>query len=129
QTCALPILYCIGHLLQAAVARLRTTGTDELVEVARRAADHVCDTFGAQGLCGHPEIELGLVELGRALGEERYLDQARRFLDRRGHHTLADIPFGRAYFQDDTPIRTATRSEEHTSELQSRENLVCRLLL
>src|SRR5690606_42000756 len=25
--------------------------------------------------------------------------------------------------------RTATRSEEHTSELQSRENLVCRLLL
>jgi len=106
-------LYCIGHLLQAAVARLRTTGTDELVEVARRAADHVCDTFGAQGLCGHPEIELGLVELGRALGEERYLDQARRFLDRRGHHTLADIPFGRAYFQDDTPIRTATAWRGH----------------
>src|SRR5690606_31985782 len=26
-------------------------------------------------------------------------------------------------------IRTAQRSEEHTSELQSRENLVCRLLL
>src|SRR5436309_11377157 len=25
--------------------------------------------------------------------------------------------------------RSATRSEEHTSELQSRENLVCRLLL
>src|SRR5690606_40079288 len=27
------------------------------------------------------------------------------------------------------PPRPATRSEEHTSELQSRENLVCRLLL
>src|SRR5690606_41177074 len=26
-------------------------------------------------------------------------------------------------------IRTGSRSEEHTSELQSRENLVCRLLL
>src|SRR5690606_2151986 len=26
-------------------------------------------------------------------------------------------------------VATATRSEEHTSELQSRENLVCRLLL
>src|SRR5436309_9105915 len=26
-------------------------------------------------------------------------------------------------------VRCATRSEEHTSELQSRENLVCRLLL
>src|SRR5690606_17244709 len=27
------------------------------------------------------------------------------------------------------PVLTSTRSEEHTSELQSRENLVCRLLL
>src|SRR5256886_704371 len=27
------------------------------------------------------------------------------------------------------PIHTATRSEEHTSELQSQSNLVCRLLL
>src|SRR5690606_40488649 len=30
-------------------------------------------------------------------------------------------------FQD--PIASLNRSEEHTSELQSRENLVCRLLL
>src|SRR5690606_41498912 len=28
-----------------------------------------------------------------------------------------------------TPVNPAERSEEHTSELQSRENLVCRLLL
>src|SRR3712207_8736618 len=28
-----------------------------------------------------------------------------------------------------TPIATRTRSEEHTSELQSRQYLVCRLLL
>src|SRR5437016_6596647 len=27
------------------------------------------------------------------------------------------------------PVRTSTRSEEHTSELQSLTNLVCRLLL
>src|SRR5436309_11450954 len=27
------------------------------------------------------------------------------------------------------PLRVSKRSEEHTSELQSRENLVCRLLL
>src|SRR2546430_3585249 len=27
------------------------------------------------------------------------------------------------------PLRTLTRSEEHTSELQSQSNLVCRLLL
>ena len=28
-----------------------------------------------------------------------------------------------------TPLKTAERSEEHTSELQSRPHLVCRLLL
>lgn len=103
-------LYNIGHLLQAAVARLRTAGEDDLVRVARRAADHVCRTFGANGLpqiCGHPEIEVGLAEFGRALGEERYVEQARLFLDRRGHGTLRDIPLGRAYFQDDIPIREA----------------------
>ncbi|MEU4403014.1 beta-L-arabinofuranosidase domain-containing protein [Streptosporangium sp. NPDC023963] len=103
-------LYNIGHLLQAAVARLRTSGEDDLVRVARRAADHVCHTFGPDGLtkiCGHPEIEVGLAEFGRALGDERYIEQARLFLDRRGHGTLKDIPLGRAYFQDDIPIRQA----------------------
>ncbi|MET7332108.1 beta-L-arabinofuranosidase domain-containing protein [Nonomuraea sp. NPDC005650] len=103
-------LYNTGHLLQAAVARLRTHGEDDLVRVARRAADHVCRTFGADGrpgICGHPEIEVGLAEFGRALGEERYVEQARIFLDRRGHGTLRDIPLGRAYFQDDLPIREA----------------------
>jgi DUF1680 family protein len=103
-------LYNIGHLLQAAVARLRTYGEDELVRVARRAADHVCDAFGADGrqqICGHPEIELGLTEFGRATGEDSYIEQARLFLDRRGHATLADVPFGRTYFQDDLPIRDA----------------------
>src|SRR5436309_12613424 len=30
---------------------------------------------------------------------------------------------------DDRAVGAANRSEEHTSELQSRENLVCRLLL
>src|SRR5690606_41532867 len=33
------------------------------------------------------------------------------------------------YFRSDEQWRIEDRSEEHTSELQSRENLVCRLLL
>jgi uncharacterized protein len=101
-------LYCFGHMLQAAVARARTTGEDLFVEVARRAADHVCDAFGPGGIervGGHPEIELGLVELARLTGEEKYLQQASLFIERRGHQTLADIHWGRSYFQDDIPIR------------------------
>jgi DUF1680 family protein len=74
-------LYCYGHMIQAALARLRTRGEDRFTEVTRRAADHVCEAFGEagnQGVCGHPEIEMALVELFRLTGEERYLEQARR---------------------------------------------------
>jgi uncharacterized protein len=100
-------LYCYGHLIQAAVARLRRHGDDTLVRAARRAADHVCARFAEAGVCGHPEIETALVELYRATGEERYLEQARRFVERRGGPALADIALGRSYFQDDIPVRRA----------------------
>lgn len=113
-------LYCYGHLIQAAVARARTrpaaSGQDLLVDVARRAADHVCQAFGPDGIasvCGHPEIEPALVELYRVTGERRYLEQARLFLERRGHHVLADVEYGRSYFQDDVPIREATVLRGH----------------
>jgi hypothetical protein len=99
-------LYCYGHLIQAGVARLRCHGEDRLTEVARRAADHVCARFAADdGICGHPEIEMALVELYRATRERRYLEQAAEFVRRRGHGRLADIEFGQAYFQDDVPVR------------------------
>lgn len=110
-------LYCYGHMIQAAVARARTGHVDEFVAVARRAADHVCDVFGDGGIervGGHPVIELGLVELARLTGEERYLQQAKLFIDRRGHQTLDDIHWGRSYFQDDIPLREATVFAGHS---------------
>ncbi|GIG88164.1 hypothetical protein Pen02_31000 [Plantactinospora endophytica] len=111
-------LYCVGHLLQAAVARVRTRpGADDgLLAVACRAADNICDTFGRDGidgLCGHPEIETALVEFGRATGERRYLAQAALFVERRGHGRLGDVEWGREYFQDETPVRQATVLRGH----------------
>ncbi|MEV7634314.1 beta-L-arabinofuranosidase domain-containing protein [Microbacterium sp. NPDC089318] len=103
-------LYCAGHLIQAAVARARTYGRDNLVEAAERLADHICEAFGPDGIqsvCGHPEIEPALVELYRVTGRKRYLDQARLFIDRRGTATLSEVEFGAAYFQDDIPVRDA----------------------
>jgi uncharacterized protein len=103
-------LYCFGHLFQAAVARLRTGHDDLLPQVARRLADHVYDQFGPRGragVCGHPEIEMALVELARATGEDRYLELARLFVERRGTGTLRSHPFGQEYFQDDVPVRAA----------------------
>ncbi|MGH8823910.1 MAG: glycoside hydrolase family 127 protein [Jiangellaceae bacterium] len=109
-------LYCYGFLIQAGVARARVSGRDDLVDLARRSADHVCEVFGPdanQGICGHPEIEMALVELARLTGEQRYLDQASLFVERRGRQSLADIEFGRSYFQDDVPVRDATVFRGH----------------
>lgn len=111
-------LYCYGHLFQAAVARARTRpdADDGLLAVARRAADHVVATFGPDGIasvCGHPEVEPALAELGRTVGDRRYVDQAALFVERRGTGTLRDIELGRAYYQDDEPVREATVLRGH----------------
>jgi len=111
-------LYCLGHLFQAAVARHRTrpNADDGLIGIARRAADLVCRVFGDGGIesiCGHAEIEVGLAELARSTGESRYLEQARLFVERHGTRTLADIEYGRSYFQDDVSVREATVLRGH----------------
>jgi uncharacterized protein len=109
-------LYCFGHLFQAAVARLRTGHDDLLPQVARRLADHVYVQFGPGGrvgVCGHPAIEMALVELARATRDESYLELARLFIERRGMGTLGIHPFGQEYFQDDVPVRQATTMRGH----------------
>lgn len=109
-------LYDYGHLIQAGVARLRTRGDDTLTGVVRRVADHVCVEFGVdgrQGVCGHPEIEMALVELFRETGEQRYLDQAKLFVDRRGYGVLGENGDGGRYYQDDVPVRSARSFAGH----------------
>uniref|UniRef100_UPI00406BFDCE glycoside hydrolase family 127 protein n=1 Tax=Microbacterium sp. LWH11-1.2 TaxID=3135258 RepID=UPI00406BFDCE len=111
-------LYCLGHLFQAAVARHRTRpdADDGLIEIARRAAELVIREFGPAGrdaICGHAEVEVGLAELGRALGEQRFIDQAALFVERHGRGTLAEIEWGQEYFQDDVPVREAEALRGH----------------
>jgi DUF1680 family protein len=97
-------LYCAGHLIQAAVAHHRATGSRSLLKVAIRLADHICATFGPQGRAGtdgHEEIEMALVELYRQTGNRTYLDRAGFFLDQRGGGLLRRG----AYLQDHLPVR------------------------
>lgn len=82
-------LYCAGHLIEAAVAYYHATGTDKLLEVAKRFADLIATVFGPEeGKCkgypGHQEIELALVKLYRVTRESRYLELAKHFLSERG---------------------------------------------
>ena len=72
-------LYCLGHLVEGAVAYYEATGKDKLLKSARRFADFVADSFGyEEGKCkgypGHEIAEMTLLRLYDATGEEKYLN-------------------------------------------------------
>jgi len=110
-------LYCAGHLFEAAVAHHRATGQPKLLEIACRFADHIDTVFGPgkeDGVPGHPEIELALVELFRETGERRYLALAEFFIDQRGREKLKGKTwFQSGYHQDRVPVREAEIVEGH----------------
>lgn len=109
-------LYCLGHLIQAAVARFRATDARDLLDVALRFVDLVERKLGSGGrdaVDGHPEIETALVELFRVTAEERHLQLAQRFVDLRGHGRVGLDPLGAEYFQDHTPVREAQSAAGH----------------
>ncbi len=111
-------LYCAGHLMQAAVAHFRATGSRCLLDVACKFADHIMTVFGPGRLetcCGHPEIETALIELYRITRQKAYLDQAAYFIDVRGKRTVGTEhwTFGSTYYQDHTPVRQAEAMVGH----------------
>src|SRR5207248_1039598 len=110
-------MYCAGHLIQAAVAHHRPTGAASLLDIARRFADHIDGSFGPDnrhGTCGHPEIEMALVELYRETGEQRYLSLAQFLVDQRGQGKMVGLPpYGPEYQQDRVPVREAEQVEGH----------------
>ncbi|MFD3445850.1 glycoside hydrolase family 127 protein [Microbacteriaceae bacterium 4G12] len=100
-------LYNLGHLIQAAVAASRQLGDDRLLGVATRFADLAVQRFGPRGdleVCGHPEVEMALVELHRLTGTADYLTLAKLFVERRGHGTVKLSVFPAEYFQDSAPL-------------------------
>ncbi|MHC4527709.1 MAG: glycoside hydrolase family 127 protein, partial [Planctomycetota bacterium] len=109
--------YVSGHLYEAAVACYRATGNTSLLDVARKSADQAYRHFVTEknpGFPGHAEIELALVELHRVTGEQRYLELAKAFIERRGHDPGKDCPrFPCEYFQDHLPIREQDEIRGH----------------
>ena len=121
-------LYCMGHLMEAAVAHYEETGEQSLLALARRCADLLCDTIGGgkgqkDVYPGHPEIEAALFRLSQATGERRYAALAERMLNQRGAQPsflLADDGYQKlytghwydlTYHQAHRPVR-----EQHTAE-------------
>ncbi len=108
-------LYNAGHMYEAAVAHFKATGKRNLLNIAVKNADLLCNTFGPgkRGeVPGHQEIEIGLVKLYRVTGEEKYLNLAKFYLDERGnakgHELMGE------YSQDHKPVREQTAAVGHS---------------
>ncbi|MHC4479938.1 MAG: glycoside hydrolase family 127 protein [Planctomycetota bacterium] len=121
-------LYCAGHLIEAAVAYHQATGKRKLLDVLCRYADLIGSVFGPgegqkRGYPGHEEIELALVKLRRATGQERYLKLSKFFVDERGRQPRHFEAEARArneepkpehdYWQAHLPVRAQTSAEGH----------------
>ncbi|MBP0968649.1 MAG: glycoside hydrolase family 127 protein [Oscillospiraceae bacterium] len=123
-------LYCMGHMIEAAVAFKEALGKDSLLNIMRKAADLICDRFGkgkVRGYPGHQEIEMALIRLYRVTGEKKYLDTALYFLDERGtkpdlfieESKTRDIkifqmdPYDLKYAQTHMPVREQDKAVGH----------------
>src|SRR5205807_2498956 len=72
-------LYCLGHLLQAAIAYYRATGNRKLLDGGIRFVNYLVADFGPGKrplLTGHPELEMALIELYRTTSDRKHLDLA-----------------------------------------------------
>ncbi|SCY42498.1 hypothetical protein SAMN02910292_01680 [Lachnospiraceae bacterium XBB2008] len=124
-------LYCLGHLIEGAVAYFEATGKDKLLNAARRFADYVDSKFGPEpGKCkgypGHEIAEMALVRLYNVTGEEKYLNLSRFFIDERGkrpYYFDKEHPEGiirghedderHVYHQANRPVRELTEAAGH----------------
>ena len=107
-------LYCAGHMFEAAVAHYQATDDRTFLDVACRFADYIGSVFGEgkrHGIAGHPEIELALVKLWRATGQQRYLDLSRFFVEEHGNDKHRQLLGG--YAQDHLPVRDQTEPVGH----------------
>ncbi|QBG46835.1 glycoside hydrolase family 127 protein [Verrucomicrobia bacterium S94] len=116
-------MYNSGHLFTTACIHYRVTGQRNLLDIAIKHADMLYRTFKPE----RPEVVrfgfnqtqiMGLVELYRTVGDERYLELAEIFINRRGKYKMEDIPTTKGYpigdmVQERVPLRKETEAVGH----------------
>jgi DUF1680 family protein len=97
--------YNIGHLMTAACVHYRATGKTTLLEVAKKAGDFLERFYtratpeqARNAIC--PSHYMGIIELYRTTGDERYKTLARKLIDIRGTTEGTDDNSDRAPFRD-----------------------------
>jgi DUF1680 family protein len=109
-------LYCMGHLIQAAIAYYRATGDRKLLAGGIRFANYMVENFGPRkrpALTGHPEFEMALVELYRTTGDRRYLDFAGYLLSGVERERLHLTDEQLTYLFSGKPFTSRTEFEGH----------------
>lgn len=113
-------LYCAGHLIEGAVAYYNATGKDKFLKAMCKYADYIEKVFvkdksAAFVTPGHPELELALIKLYEATGEERYFKLAEFFIDEHGCNDV-DTPIRNKeiYNQDEMPIKDRSTADGHS---------------
>ena len=115
-------LYNMGHMYEGAVAYYRATGKRKWLDVAEKNARHINKVFfegdpayndgkPVMQAPGHEEIELALVKLHQATGEQLYLDMAKKFIDIRGV----------TYSPDGEGVQTSDYAQQHQPVREQRE--------
>ncbi len=116
-------LYCLGHLIEAAIAYYETTGKDKFLNQMCKYTDYVEKVFKIEKKAGfitpgHPELELALVRLYKTTNDKRYLELAKYFVDMHGTRDKSKPEelynfSNELYNQDEMPIRERTTADGH----------------
>jgi len=107
------------HLFEAAAAYHRVTGERKLLDESVRIADGMWEVFGPGKrpyVPGHEGVEMGLVELYRATGDDRYWKLAMHLTDQRGRpgwERTGEYAIDPTYAQDHLPVVEQTEVVGH----------------
>lgn len=87
--------YNLGHMVEGAIAHYQATGKRNFLDIAIKYADCVCREIGdgtdqVVRVPGHQIAEMALAKLYLVTGDQKYLDQAKFFLDKRGYTSRTD---------------------------------------
>jgi len=105
--------YNMGHLMTCACIHYRSTGKDNLLNIAKKTVDFLYRTYkeSPQSLANNaicPSHYMGVTELYRTVGDPRYLELAKGLIEIRNL-----IEDGTDHNQDRIPFRQQTQAVGH----------------
>ncbi len=109
-------LYCVGHAIEAAIAYHKATGKDKFLNCVLKNVDMIYRVFIEEQSAdfvtpGHEEIELALLKLYDYIGDKKYLELARFFINQRGNNEKEER---NPQIQSNLPLREVSEAVGHS---------------